>query len=272
MEFRKLDLEGAVFVKADAVTDISATRLANAVYDKLIKKVQKVELNWHEEKLHTGVQEGFVVTFKSSRPYVNFELMLSMRSKDQLAAFYRRKGKPDLIILNIVKRIKRESIVRQMMDPNSRLSFIHEFVHHLDAKKFHELSTNKVTASEFPEFERKDSSIIPATVKYFKSLGVKAIAEKRKDGLKSWESLKKSSLFPSHKKPPEGFLKACQAGIYITAENGDQWHTYPNGIRGYSALYVTPFEISPMQILDSSMKPITLKNLQYGKCLQCEQN
>jgi len=93
------------------------------------------------------------------------------------------------------------------------------------------------------------------TIDYIRKLGRKAIAENRKRGLDVWKNLQKSNLFPrgNYRTPPNGFVRACYCGIYITAENGDQWRC-DVGIRGYSACYVTPFEMRPFVMLDSNFE------------------
>lgn len=110
-------------------------------------------------------------------------------------------------------------------------------------------------------FVSASDELVPArtgkllTTKYLRELGQKAIAENRKRGLEVWNNLQKSNLFPrgNYRTPPKGYVRACYCGIYITAENGDQW-SCDVGIRGYSACYVTPFETNPFVMLESNFK------------------
>ncbi len=106
-----------------------------------------------------------------------------------------------------------------------------------------------VGASDEDEEIKKASGGKLLTEEYIRGLGSKHIEEVRRDGLISWNELQKSRLFPQFAKPPKGYLRACRCGIYITCENGDQYYT-KSGIRGYSAMYVTPFDKWPVSFLE----------------------
>lgn len=85
--------------------------------------------------------------------------------------------------------------------------------------------------------------------------GREAFRLRRKRGLKVWEALQKSNLFPRgrYQTPPEGYVRACYSGRFITAENGDQWEC-DVGIKGYLACYVTPAGVMPFKMLDDDMQ------------------